>query len=85
MLLKQTLSNHNKIKTNSGSTEILIDPKCSKLIYNCENLKYKEGSNKIDVPTFYQIKSDRMLKFLSHPFDAASYLIDFYFPIMPEI
>lgn len=72
---------NNKIKNNNGVCEILIDPKCQKLIYNCENLKYKEGSNKIDVPNYYQIKSDKNLKFLSHPFDAASYLVDFYFPI----
>ena len=75
---------HNKIKTVDGDAEILIDPKCAKLIYNCESLMYKEGTNKIDVPSFHQIKSDKMLKFLSHPFDAASYLVDFYFPILPD-
>ncbi len=72
---------NNKIKTVDGVCEILIDPKCSKLIYNCEQLRYKEGTNKIDVPTFYQIKSDKALKFLTHPFDAASYLVEYYFPI----
>ncbi len=71
---------NNKIKTNDGKSEILIDPKCQKLIYNCENLRYKEGTNKIDIPTYHQIKSEKELKFLSHPFDAASYLVDFYFP-----
>ena len=75
---------NNKIKTIDGKCEILIDPKCEKLIYNCENLRYKEGSNKIDVPTFYQIKTNKELKFLTHPFDAASYLVDYYFPIKPN-
>jgi hypothetical protein len=46
-------------------------------------LRYKEGTNKIEVPSFYQIKSDKMLKFLTHPFDAASYLVEYYFPILP--
>ena len=74
---------NNKIKTLTGDCEILIDPKCKWLIYNCENLSYKEGSNKIDVPNFYQIKTDKQLKYLTHPFDAASYLVDFYFPVVP--
>ena len=41
------------------------------------NLRYIEGSSKIDVPTYTQIKQSKELKFLSHPFDAASYLVDF--------
>ncbi len=61
---------------------ILISPKCEKLIYNMNNLKYKEGSSTIDVPSYYAIKSNKELKFLSHPFDAASYLVEYYFPIV---
>ena len=53
---------NNKIKTINGDCEILIDPKCKWLIYNCENLRYKEGSNKIDVPTFSQIKTEKNLE-----------------------
>ena len=45
------------------------------------NLKYKEGTSKIDIPTYQQIKQSKELKFLSHPMDAASYLVDFYWPI----
>ena len=29
-----------------------------------------------------EIKQSKELKFLSHPFDAASYLVDFYWPIV---
>ena len=72
---------NDKIKSAEGKSEILIDPKCQKLIYNCENLRYKEGTNKIDIPTYHQIKTEKELKFLTHPFDAASYLVDFYFPV----
>ena len=75
---------NNKILTNSGNREIIISPKCKWLIYNCENLKYKEGTNKIDVPSIRQIKQDKNLKYLTHPFDAASYLVDFYFPLKSE-
>ena len=65
-----------------GKRKILIDPKCEKLIYNLKNLKYREGSSAIDVPTYWQIKNNRELKFLSHPFDAASYLVEYYYPIV---
>ena len=48
-----------------------IDKKCEKLLYNIENLSYKSGSGRIDVPSHWQIKQNSELKFLSHPFDAA--------------
>ena len=60
---------------------IFIDPKCVWLIYNLENLKYKTGTSQIDLPSHYQIKHSRELKFLMHPLDAASYLVDYYWPI----
>ncbi len=69
------ICNHNKER------RILIDPKCEKLLFNIYNLKYKEGSDIVDVPSYSQIKTDKNLKFLEHPFDAASYLAEFYFPI----
>ena len=75
---------NNKILSNSGEREIIISPKCKWLIYNCENLKYKEGTIRIDVPAIKQIKQDKNLKYLTHPFDAASYLVDFYFPLKNE-
>ena len=69
------------IKSMEGQVRILIDPKCEKLIYNLNNLKYREGASVIDIPTYYAIKNNKELKFLSHPFDAASYLVEYYFPI----
>jgi len=71
-----------RIKNSLAEQFIYIDPKCKWLIYNCENLKYKEGFSIVDVPTHYQIKQNRTLKFLEHPFDAASYLVEFYWPIV---
>ena len=71
-----------KVKNADGEIGLYISPKCEKLLYNIYNLRYIEGSSKIDVPTYTQIKQTKELKFLSHPFDAASYLVDFYWPIV---
>ncbi len=70
-----------KVRSADGEICLFVDKKCEKLLYNIYNLKYKEGSSKIDIPTYQQIKQSKELKFLSHPMDAASYLVDFYWPI----
>lgn len=69
------ICNHN------GDRKILIDKRCKWLLHNIYNLKYKVGSDDVDVPTYSQIKTSKELKFLEHPFDAASYLAEYYFPI----
>ena len=69
------------IRSSAGESRIFVDPKCEKLLYNLKNLKYRAGTSQIDVPTHHQIRKNRELKFLSHPFDAASYLVEFYFPL----
>lgn len=71
-----------KVRNANGDVGLYISPKCEKLLYNVYNLRYLEGSSRIDVPTYTQIKQMKELKFLSHPFDAASYLVDFYWPIV---
>ena len=71
-----------KVRNANGDIGLYVSPKCEKLLYNIYNLKYVEGSSRIDVPTYSQIKQVRELKFLSHPFDAASYLVDFYWAIV---
>ena len=73
-----------KINNTGDEIGIYISPKCKWLIYNIENLKYKEGTSLIDLPSHTQIKNNKNLKFLGHPFDAASYLIDFYWPVRLE-
>lgn len=67
-----------------GNRKILVDKKCEKLLYNIYNLKYKVGTDEVDVPSYAQIKNDYSLKFLEHPFDAASYLVEYYHPIRSE-
>lgn len=71
-----------KVKNANGEICLYISPKCEKLLYNIYNLRYQEGASRIDIPTYTQIKQSKELKFLSHPFDAASYLVDFYWPIV---
>lgn len=71
-----------KVKNTNGERNLFISPKCKWLIYNMYNLKFKEGTGIIDIPNHYQIKTqDKELKFLSHPFDAASYLVEYYWAI----
>jgi PBSX family phage terminase large subunit len=72
---------NNMVLSDTGQRNIIISPKCKHLIYNLENLRFKPGTSQIDAPTFQQIKQDKEAKFLGHIFDAASYLIDFYYPI----
>jgi len=70
------------IKSQNGARRLFIDPKCEKLLYNIENLKYREGSSILDLPGYQKIRSQPETKFLGHPFDAASYLVEYYFPIV---
>ena len=69
------------VQDANGVRKLFVSPSCERLLYNIENLKYKEGSSVIDIPTFAQIKNNYDAKFLMHPFDAASYLTEFYHPI----
>lgn len=73
-----------KVLSYDGQRCLFVDPKCEKLLYNIYNLKYKVGTDIVDVPTYTQIKTDKNLKFLEHPFDAASYLVEYYYPIKIE-
>lgn len=71
-----------KIKNTNGERHLFIDERrCKWLIYNIYNLGFKEGTSIVDVPTFSQIKNNRESKFLEHPFDAASYLTEYYWRI----
>lgn len=69
------------VQNEKNERRLFIDPKCKRLLYNMHNLKYKIGTEVIDVPTYAQIRTDTTLKFLSHPFDAASYLVEYYFQL----
>ena len=83
--IKHRIASFNAmVKDCYGTRKILVDKKCEKLLYNIHNLKYKVGSDEVDVPSFAQIKNDPNLKWLEHPFDAGSYLVEYYYPIRSE-
>ena len=65
----------------TGEREIIISPECKKLIYNCEELKIIPGTSEFDIPSVSKIKADPDLRFLGHPFDAASYLVNTYWAV----
>lgn len=73
---------NNMVVGMDSNRKIFISPKCKYLLMNCKKLRYKIGTSKIDIPTTSQIKNNPELKFLSHIFDAASYLVEYYWPIV---
>ena len=73
---------NQRVKTNKGIINIYIDPKCKKLLYNIENLKFIQGTSKIDLPTQNEIIQNPEVKYLGHPFDAASYLVEYYWAVL---
>jgi PBSX family phage terminase large subunit len=76
----------NAMVCNSeGIVRVKVNPKCKWLIHNCDNLKFIEGTSKIWVPTPHDISKDPKSKFLGHIFDAASYLIERYYPIVLKV
>lgn len=70
-----------KVCNSRGERHIFVDKRCKWLLHNMYNLSFKEGTSIVDVPTQKQIVNDRDSKFLEHPFDAASYLVEYFFPI----
>jgi phage terminase large subunit len=75
---------NNMVFTNDGERKVLVHPRCEKLIYNMRNLKYKEGTSIIDAPTPNQIAEDDKKKYLGHIFDAVSYMVEYFKPILRE-
>lgn len=83
--IKNRIAAFNAMVCNSkGERRLFVDKKCKQFLNNIYNLKYKVGTDIVDVPTYAQIKSDNSLKFMEHPFDAGSYLVEYYFPIKVE-
>lgn len=81
-ILNRIAAFNARVQSADGQIRLFVDKdKCPYLIKNIYNLKYKEGTSLIDIPTFHQIKTDRDKKFLLHIFDAASYLTEYYWRI----
>jgi len=66
----------------NGIRRVFVNPRCKWLIFNLQNLKYKEGSSEIHEPTYNDVKKDAKQKFIKHIFDAASYLVEKYDPVI---
>ena len=83
--IKNRIASFNRmVKDYNGVRRIFISPNCKEVLYNVYNLKYKTGSDEVDVPSYSAIKTDRRLKFLEHPFDAISYLVEYFYPLRIE-
>ena len=68
-----------RVCNSNKERHLFVDPrKCKWILYNIYNLSFKEGTRIVDVPSHNQIKSSREAKFLEHPFDAISYLVEYY-------
>ena len=80
-ILRRIQSFNARVKNANGGRHVFISKKCKWLLHNIYNLKFKEGTSIVDVPTIKQIKNNRDDKFLEHPFDAASYLVEYFYPI----
>lgn len=74
-----------QVCNTNGVRRVFINPRCEQLIRNLKNLKYKEGESVIESPTSNEIKKDPKKKFIGHIFDAASYLVEKYDPIVREV
>lgn len=81
-VLRRIQAFNARVRNAKGECHVFIDKRhCKWLLHNIYNLQFKEGTSIVDVPTTKQIKNDREAKFLEHPFDAASYLVEYFFPI----
>lgn len=75
---------NRQVFNDAGERLVLVHPRCEKLIYNMRNLKFKEGTSIIDAPTPSQIAQDDNKLYLGHIFDAASYLVEYFKPVVRE-
>ena len=81
-IMKRIQAFNARIRNAKGECHIFIDKRrCKWIMHNMYNLSFKEGTSIVKVPTEKEIKNDRDAKFLEHPFDAISYLVEFYYPI----
>lgn len=73
---------NNQVYNMDGTRRFFVHPRCKWLIYNMKNLCYKEGTGIIDEPSPSQIANDNAKLYLGHIFDAASYMVEFFKPVL---
>ena len=72
-LVKDRINSYNsRLCSADGQRHLFIDPKCKKTIESLEKFTYKEGTQVPDKNGY------------DHMFDAASYCVDYLFPITRE-
>lgn len=81
-VLDRTAAWNSMVCNTNGIRRVFVNPKCKWLIHNLQNLRYKEGTSQIDEPTLKDIEKDKKLKFTKHIWDAASYLVEKYDPVV---
>ena len=75
----------NGVVSNAeGRRRLKVHPRCKRSLYNMNTLKFITGSRVIDSPTPTDISRDPDKKFLGHPFDAVSYWICRYTPMVVD-
>jgi hypothetical protein len=71
--VKDRINSYNaRLCSSDGVRHLFIDPKCRHTIESLEKFSYKEGTQTPDKGKF------------DHMFDAASYCVDFLFPLVKE-
>lgn len=75
---------NNQVYGNDGSRNVLVHSRCKRLIYNMKHLRYKEGTSIIDEATPSQIADDNDKLYLGHIFDAVSYMVEYFKPVIKE-
>ena len=80
-ILRRIQAFNARVRNAKGECHVFADKKCKWFLHNMYNLQFKEGTSVVDVPTTKAIKNDREAKFLEHPFDAGSYLVEYFHPI----
>lgn len=73
---------NKQVLTDDGSRNVLVHPRCKWLIYNMKKLKFKDGTSIIDEPSPSQMSNDDNLLYLGHIFDAVSYMVEFFKPVV---
>lgn len=75
---------NKQVYTDAGERNVLVHPQCKWLVYNMKNLKFKEGTSLIDEATPSQIADDNDKLYLGHIFDAVSYMVEFFKPVVRD-
>jgi len=75
---------NNQVFSDDGQRHVLVHPRCKWLIYNMKKLCFKPGTSIIDAPTPAQIAEDDDKLYLGHIFDAVSYMVEYFKPVVRQ-